>query len=806
MVSGRQKALILALVFIAALVIGMMGSPEGRATDRQGSAISAASLPVMCFAYGDTLINPLCGSFNPATDTVAGDSVYPFTEDDLHLTVHLIDGAVRPQSASYELRDEDGDRLIERGSVTAFSGARSDRSFEIDLRDILDKDTYYRLILTVELPEGPVRYATRVIKLSDPETLPMLAEYAVGMHKAFFTREEGRAYAAKLETDARQDKDTLAYVNIRGSLYQVTWGDAQITPVSEAYLTIEAIQENYAYFHFDYLVRADVGDGLSADLKVSEAMTLQRDRKAVYLLTYERHAAQLWHLMENAILPSGLLLGVQEEENLSQKKSKNGQITAFSVAGMLYAYDAEAASLTRVFGFGNEGEHELRTLLRDTALKIMSVSDNGDIEFAVYGYLSGGLREGQTGIIYCFYNAEEKEIEERMFLSSDKRAEDLKREVETLFMTGNDHFLYFCFDDQVFVMDFSSGETAMLVAREEIGSLVINETGTAFAWQSGADPAFPKAVRVVDLSAGASQSIEAPEGESICTLGFIREDLIVGLSRDGIDVRPDGPGETRVYYALEIYSPKLEKLHRYEFEDTRINGIEIDDEKVTIHRFRLQNERYRYADNDVMLRGDGSSSPTSPFVNYKHPTLMRTQVLSLAKLPSYLRIAQSSIGMYRVSEELSLPDSGAAAEAAPRYLAYGKGELIGIFDTAGKAVAAAGECYGYVLRSDGTLLWCWSVRKESAEISPSETGLVGRAENLSGASFRELYYYLNKGIPVLWSSPEYGSRWIIGYEWQNAILYDPDRGRTYRADQETFAEMIGRENNYLWTVTEEDAS
>ena len=806
MVSGRQKALILALVFIAALVIGMMGSPEGRAADRQGSAMSAASLPVMCFSYGERMINPICGSLNPNSDTVAGDSVYPFTESDLHLTVHLIDGAVRPQSAFYELRDENGSRLIERGTVNSFAGTREDRSFEIELRDLLEPDTYYRLILTLELPEGPVRYATRVIKLSDPETLPMLTAYAGDMHKAFFTREEGRAYAAKLETDARQDKDTLAYVNIRGSLYQVTWGDAQITPASESYLTISAIQGNYAYFRFDYLVRADVGDGLNADLKVSEAMTLQRDRKAVYLLTYERHAEQLWKLMENAILPSGLLLGVQEEENISQMKSKNGQITAFAVSGLLYAYNAEAASLTKVFGFRNEGENELRTLLRDTAIKIMNVSDDGNIEFAVYGYFSGGKREGQTGIVYCFYDAETEEIEERMFLASDKQAGSLKKEVETLLMTGNDHFLYFCFDDQVFVMDFSSGETAMLVAREEIDSLIINETGTAFAWQSGADPAAPKVIRVVDLSAGASQSIEAPEGESIYTLGFIREDLILGLSRDGVDVRPNGPGETPVYYALEIYSPKLEKLHRYEFENTRINGIEIDAEKVTIHRFLLQNERYRYADNDVMLRSDGSSSTVSPFAAYKHPTLMRTQVLSLAKLPSYLRIAQNSIGMYRASNDLLLPDSGQTAKESLCYLAYGKGRQLGIFDTAGEAIAAAGAGYGYVLRSDGTLLWCWSVRKEKAEISPSETGLIGFEENVSGASFRELYYYLNNGTPILWHSPEYGSRWIVGYEWQNAIIYDPVKGEIYREDQEVFAQMIERENNYLWIVTETDAS
>ena len=122
----------------------------------------------------------------------------------LQLALRLLRYCKLKQSAFYELRDENGSRLIERGTVNSFAGTREDRSFEIELRDLLEPDTYYRLILTLELPEGPVRYATRVIKLSDPETLPMLTAYAGDMHKAFFTREEGRAYAAKLETDARQ--------------------------------------------------------------------------------------------------------------------------------------------------------------------------------------------------------------------------------------------------------------------------------------------------------------------------------------------------------------------------------------------------------------------------------------------------------------------------------------------------------------------------------------------------------------------------------------------------------------------------
>ena len=798
MKAGKRKALILSLLFLAALVIGMLGSPEKDTEVNGGTAFKAASLPVMCFSYGDQLINPLYGRTDEAGAETDNLSVYPFTEDSLSLTVHLVAGTERPRSAAYELRSEDGSRLIGRGEVRSFTGTRADRYFTVDLPDLLDPDTYYRLIWTVRYEDAEARYFTRLMKLSDPETLPMLTAYAADLHQAFFSREEGRAYAAKLETDPRSDKNTFAYVNIQGNLDQVTWGNAQITPISDPWLRIEAVQGNYVYVSYDYLLRAVTAETIAAELRVRESMTLQRDKKAVYLLSYERHAEQLWTLQENEVVSSGIILGVQEAENLSAVKSPNGQITAFTVAGELYSYDSAASRLTRIFSFRSEGEHDLRKLCRDYSIKIMSAADSGDVEFAVYGYMNGGSREGEVGISYCVYEPSAGEIREKMYLDFDGSYETLKGETETLFMTGNDHFLYFCFEGQVFVMDFSSGEMAVLVSREEMDSLVINEAGTAFAWQSGADQQFPKTLRVVDLVKNRSETVEAKEGEAIYTLGFMREDLIVGLGRKENGAVSNGIGDAQYYYALEILDPELACLHHYEFQDMYINGIDIDSEKITVHRFSLKSSRYYYADIDVMLRGDSAGNSGASFGTYNHETLRRMAMLNLPKMPSYLRIEKSYPNLFQAAQTLALPDSGKAQTGQAKYYAYGGGRLIGRFDTLGKAAAAAGDSYGYVIRSDGTLSWSWSARREKADISLSETLNTETPQELSGASFRQLMYFLNQGTPVLWASPDKGELWIVGYDWQDAALYDPETQEITKIAQSEMTELIRRENNYLW--------
>ena len=132
MSTAKKKAIILPLVFIAALVIGMMRAPEKAPAEEEGSTMNAASLPVLCASLGDRLIDPLYGYTEEMDAAGLMDSVYPFT-DSLTMKVTLLGGTTRPKSVTYEIRDEQGERLIERGSAGVFEGSRSECSFSFSL-------------------------------------------------------------------------------------------------------------------------------------------------------------------------------------------------------------------------------------------------------------------------------------------------------------------------------------------------------------------------------------------------------------------------------------------------------------------------------------------------------------------------------------------------------------------------------------------------------------------------------------------------------------------------------------------------
>ena len=793
------KALILSLLFVVTCLIGMLGGKEAGQTESRGGTVSAASLPVMCFSYEDSRINPVYGYLNE----VSGADhrvVYPFPGDVPEMTVYLLDGSETVRSAAYELRSEDG-RLVARGQVPSFEGTRGEQSFTIRFEDILTRDEYYHLSFTVTAGRRTAHYYTRVILLSDRTPLTSLLNYGQNMHADLFQRDTARKYAAQLETDTRSDKDTLACVTINGNFDQLVWGNSGMQPVSDAWLTIEAVQSNYVYLSFGFLAQADYAEEQPVRFCVSESMTLQYSEATIYVLKYDRHTEQIWDFEENYISTgAGILLGIQEEKNLQRLSSEDGRYTAFSVAGELFCYDADAQSLTKIFSFRQNREHELRTLQRDYSIRIIEVSKEGEIEFVVGGYRNGGEREGDCGLSYCSCSLKDLTVTEHVSLSSEQSADLILTEMNRLLAKGNDHFLYFAFDREVLVMDISTGETAVLVSPAEYPQLVINEAGTVFAWPSGSDLTLPSTIRIVNLESGNSESLKAEPSDFIRPLGYLKEDLIVGYgTRDEVPVF-DGQENQYPYNRFVILDTELKPLHVYSFENTFIDHIGIGTEKIIIHRFsRDEMGKHIYMQADIMLRNDGDDSVTSGFSDYSHESLKKLTVLSYARLPSSLRITRYTAESFIPGRSVSLP-AAEEKDSGRHYFAYGRGEYLGECAMVGDAIVLSGPDYGYVLDDAGGLIWCWSPRGEVKSLAPNPNPLKeeDKIGQVSGATFRQLVYYLNEGIPLYWITPDETPRWLIGYDWDEVTVYDPQTGTSSQIDLTELDALIARDNNYLW--------
>lgn len=787
------------------MLISMLGGKEAGAVQSRGSTYQAASLPVMCFDWNGEQINPLYGQKELVERGALRPSVYPFISDELSMTVHLLEGKVRPRELTYELRDEKDHRLVAQGTVSQFTEEESRLSFPLSFQDILTEDQYYFLDLSLSLGNQTVYYRTRVIKLSDKSTLSMLSEYGRHMHEDLMNQDAARAYASHLETDTYSDKESLSFVSLNSSFEQLSWGSAEVSQMGNAWMTIEGIQENYLYLHFSYLAQAPMNNELNAMLRVSESISLQRYGMAIYLLNYERHTGQLWSFESNSVVNDGILLGIQEPARLSAVSSPGEAYYAFSVNGDLYLYDVNNTNLTKLFSFRQPGDGPLHTLCQDYDIKIMEVSDEGQVEFAVFGYMNGGPQEGSCGISYCRYIPEDNELRELTFLHSRQAPASLEREVHRLFAKGQDNFLYFILDEELLVMDIDTGETAVLVSREEYPSLVVSDSGKIFAWSSETDQTHPKSLRIIKLEDGRRETLNADEDAFIRPLGFLREDLVLGYGSLKKAALWDGGSVRHPLQRIEILGTDLNVLYTYQKEDTWIDQVKVLDDKLELHRYSYTEDQYSYLPADVMLRSHSPDRETAYFSSYQHESLKKLAVLRISRLPSSLRIEQSTPRSVVEGKQLELPSVLRQQTYDKRFYAYGKESLMGAFNHLGSAIHKAQEANGFVLARDGRLAWNWVGRQESVILDIGEEILSpgNHGEDVSGASLRDLICFLHDKKPVRWVSPDQGELWLIGYEWKNVVLYNPQNANVFRMLQTDFDELISRDNNYLWILDKE---
>ena len=307
----------------------------------------------------------------------------------------------------------------------------------------------------------------------------------------------------------------------------------------------------------------------------------------------------------------------------------------------------------------------------------------------------------------------------------------------------------------------------------------------------------------MNLKKGKNLTVQAEEGGFLRTFGYIREDLIIGRGR--LDAVPldDGEGGVFPLNSLEILDEELETIMTYAYPGIYISGIGIDSEKITVRRYALtENGEYAAKADDILLRSDSETGTgASPVTSYKHETLKRVLMLPMERMTSFQRITEETGLLLREGRRQSPAD---ADDAFAGCYAYGGGNCLGSFETAGGAIAAAAADYGYVTDAQsGRLVWCWTARKDKAEISPGAIRTdLPRSLDLCGVNYRSLLYFLDAGIPVRWISPAGGERWIVGYGQQGAAVYDPAEKETAFFSQEEFDEAILRSDSYLRVFTD----
>ncbi|MDO4283720.1 MAG: hypothetical protein Q4C60_00155 [Eubacteriales bacterium] len=485
---------------------------------------------------------------------------------------------------SFEVRSVDGERLIETTQVTSYTSDGGTVSANFALKDLIQEEQEYMLVLLLTTREGgTLRYYTRIVATDSYAAREKLS-FVYQFHENTFSKTAASAITTYIEPNAEGDNTTYAQVNIHSSYGQITWGDLAPEQVTEPVASITDMQTETASFTLRYVVSVE-RDGESHWYECTEYYRLRMGEVRINLLEFERSMEQIFvPTQESSYGDDVISLGITDP-GIAVEESDGGGAFAFVEAGRLYSCTTVDNAVSYVYGFADFDSVDARDRFAEHEIRILNVDETGNVDFIVYGYMNRGRHEGELGVAVYSYNSVFRTVEERAFLPYAGSYELLKAQVERLSYLNKSNSLFLLIDETLYEVNLTNRTVQTVVGGLTEGSFQVADSGRMIAWKKQkASQDEADVILLTDLSSLEQKSITAQSDERINPLGFIGEDLIYGTARaDDVVTDPTG-NELQPMYNVKIVDKDLQTLENYEIAGYYVVSCEVEDNQITLHR------------------------------------------------------------------------------------------------------------------------------------------------------------------------------------------------------------------------------
>ncbi len=821
-----RRILIFVGLFIIAVVVYLLVSEGGTDTVPTYTVLSDAELPVVKMQYGGQNINTLYGYVEKVISGQAAESVTPLSAD-RNLNIRIDTSGQTITGIAYEIRNISGDNLIEQQTLDRWELAAGTISAVLPIKDLIEKNREY--ILKIELTtenRGSICYYTRIVDTQDYHVDEMM-EYAVDFHKSTFDLKEASKYAVNWEPDNTANNDTLAYVNIHSNFNQLTYRSLSPEQVGEADISIMEIDPYFGTFRVRFEIKAET-NGQKTTYLCEENFCIQWSKARFYLMTYERTMQERFIPSTKTITPNMISFGVCRDEDIQLVESPDKKQLAFVYGGDLWSYDINTMTITRIFSYAY-GQDLARRLKQDYGIKIVEITDTGDVEFIIYGYGVRGAHEGGNGVSCYKYLSEENSIIERVYIESEQTSDYLKEDITRLCKKYQGQ-TYFLVDDTVYTISGDADEVMSMVEGASAHQLVVDETQRVMAWTQGDSRADIMQVRILNMETQENNAINSAQDEYFRIYGFVGEDLVLSLGKNA-DITSAGLKTLYPQYKLVIVAPDGTEAGSYEKSGIIITRAQVGNGQIIIERMSKDAEGYKKIEDDVLMQNDKKNEKKEKTFSHEQDDYREQTTYFKIKYAS-----EETSYTLGVPEQISYAEeklSSSAPDEKTEYLAYAKGKLYGTYDEAGRAISAVTEDMGYVVDGVGHRIWHRTAKysdKQSLimpaiQITPDDitncaktvlayNGIeaedislegkspedlfneyLGGAVNLEGVSILQVFMYIKDGCPVIALDAENVPYLIVGYDVYNINIYDTQTQKVYKmgkGDAEALFEAGGR--------------
>lgn len=784
-----RKGAILLVIFVA-VVAGTSLLMNSQSTDNR-SDMNDATLPEVMVKIGSTQANKMYGyKQQMQTDFMRG-SITPLD------TTKKVTFEINPYSdtvtgLAYEVRTSDGSKVMENRKIKNLTKEENGYlSTEIEIGSDLRMNQEYSMQITLDTNEGEVYYYTRVVSRTQLNTESYL-QFVKDFSQKCLDKEQADTLTGYLEAEDTSSGTNFNNITINSGLSNISWGSLAPKLYMEGVPLIDDINETTASITLDYQVSAEDDEGNTELYDVTEFYRMRYTETRILLLDFKRSATKVFDPSQTVVSDAGLLLGIRDK-NVTYSANSDGTIVVFEQDGDLWSYAPAGGKITRIFSFRKEENNDSRYVRNDHDIKIIRVSDSGDVDFVLYGYMNRGIHEGYSGVCVYHYNSDRNVVEEKVFIPSTESYEFLKEDLGVLTYVNKDNQLFLLFAQKLYQVDIENGTSQVLEEGIRQNSFVVSDTKAHAAWliTSGDDKG---KLREIEFDSLKTRDILPERGQNLRALGFMNEDFVYGIVADGDILTDENGHKTEGISTFRIESFEGELKKEYHQEGLYVTNVTVGTTMMEFELSAKSGNTYAAQKKDNIMnnsKASGSQIDVALITTNRAGTLIR---LTISQKPE----TDNPLLVYSKIE--STEDASVTLDTTvPQgelYYVYAYGSLDRIYTDPAAAVKRADDQTGVVLNRAQQYVWERGNKKTKMQLNIEDVpeiirtaswkkdelqkglGDTGTVIDLTGCSLDNVLYEVSAQRPVIAKTGDNSSVVIVGYDEYNTYLYDPATGQT----------------------------
>lgn len=662
----------------------------------------AGTFPVVNLINQNMSMNRLFGYSGNTPANVVRESVTPLGADK-SMKVSINKCKTTVNKLNYEVRAVDTNELLDSGSVSAFDQKdvkpTASLAFDIDFK----VSTEYALKLTLVTDVSKkINYYTRLKYYQDESYLKDKVDFAMNFHKMTFAKdEEVNNY---IEPDSTVDNTTLANANINSSFENVVWGSLVPKEITQVIPTVKEYNIETASIQIVYYATAETDTGLET-FYVKEFYRVKHTDDRMYLLWFERSIEANFEVNLASTNCNQLKAGITSGSDIQVVSNDAATKVAFVRNGDVYQYDLESNTINRLYSQyldNDENEHEL---YRQQNTHIISVDEEGNMCFAVYGYMEHGAYEGKVAIVLYKYHVSDNAIEEMLYIPIQTTYQMLKENFENYCYVNTHDVFYFSIDDNVYSYNIVSEKFECIAEKVDEKNFTIVESADSYVWENAADTGIAKELVILNLETGNKVTIPAESDSYIRLIGVIGSNVVYGTGKiNDINNTADG---TAVYAMSKIKITDISgnEIKTYNKKNYYVVNAYIDNNVVYLDRCKKGKDgKFSKAPQDNIINRMQSVSSGLGLVSRVTDKTMTEWYFSLPQSFVMKEIPKFKVtNNYVVTKEHSLYLD--ESESSVKYYVYAKGGIEGKYISVAEAIVKADSEQGVVIDNNNQTIW-----------------------------------------------------------------------------------------------------